>query len=708
MNYPKQALASLLFLLFPVTLASPAASAERRAFEIADYYRTVFPGTPAVSPDGKHVAFAVRRYDFEGQKTWSEIWMMASDGSGLRQMTSAGHNDTSPSFSPDGKRLLFVSDRGGEDKSQLYVLQVTGGDPKKLTSFPSGLSDPKWSPDGRWIAVTAKVYPECGADDKCNSKAADDLENSKVQVHVADGLLYRHWDSWRDGTYSHILLVNAKNGKVEKDLTPGRWDSPTFSLNSEPGYHFSPDSQELCYVSNHDPDPASSTNADLWLVPILGERGKGAAINITAANHGWDGNPIYSPDGRYIAYRSQAIPGYESALFRLALYDRRAKTVRYLTDEAGFDNWVDSVEWAPDSNSIYFQGEYHARNPLYRVGLAAGAIESVLTDGCIDSWKLLPDGSTFVYARRTVGEPPEIFRAPTAGGKPQRLTRFNATLEAEVDIRVPEEMWVQGAGDYKIHVFVVKPHGFDPTKRYPVILNAHGGPQSQWMDTYRGDWQVYPGKGYVVAFANPTGSTGYGQQFTAAVSKDWGGRPFEDLMKVTDALERLPYVDPQRMGSMGWSYGGYMMMWFEGHTHRFKASASMMGVYNLTAMFGATEELWFPEWDLGGTPWTSDLYRKWSPSEFAANFKTPCLVLTGERDFRVPYTQSLQFFTDLQKMGVPSRLIVFKNAGHWPGWYEMAFYYNAHLDWFHRWLGGGPAPYEESASAKPWIEAKSR
>jgi dipeptidyl aminopeptidase/acylaminoacyl peptidase len=255
-------------------------------------------------------------------------------------------------------------------------------------------------------------------------------------------------------------------------------------------------------------------------------------------------------------------------------------------------------------------------------------------------------------------------------------------------------MWVQGSGNYKVHIFIVKPHDFDPAQKYPLILNVHGGPQSQWMDSYRGDWQVYPGKGYVVAFANPTGSTGYGQEFTAAISKDWGGRVFQDLMLVTDALENLPYVDKERMGSMGWSYGGYMMMWFEGNTHRFKASASMMGVYDLPAMFGATEELWFPEWDLGGAPWESEFYKKWSPANNVKNFATPCLVITGERDYRVPYTQSMEFFTALQKMKVPSKLIVFKNSGHWPNWHDMAFYYNAHLDWFHRWLGGKPAPYD--------------
>jgi dipeptidyl aminopeptidase/acylaminoacyl peptidase len=241
----------------------------------------------------------------------------------------------------------------------------------------------------------------------------------------------------------------------------------------------------------------------------------------------------------------------------------------------------------------------------------------------------------------------------------------------------------------------VKPHNFDPSRRYPLILNVHGGPQMQWADAFRGDWQVYPGSGYIVAFPNPHGSTGYGQEFTAGISKDWGGKVYQDLMAVTDSLARLPYVDGNRMGAMGWSYGGYMMMWMEGHTDRFKAMACMMGVYNLKAMHGSTEELWFPEWELGGTPWESALYEKWSPNRFVTNFKTPCLVITGERDYRVPYTQSLEFFTDLQRRSVPSRLIVFKNDGHWPSSVKsMPFYYNAHLDWFHTYLGGNPAPFD--------------
>jgi dipeptidyl aminopeptidase/acylaminoacyl peptidase len=277
-----------------------------------------------------------------------------------------------------------------------------------------------------------------------------------------------------------------------------------------------------------------------------------------------------------------------------------------------------------------------------------------------------------------------------AGGEPARLTRFNDELVAEVDLRPAGQIQVEVEGGRRVQVFIVTPHGFDPGAKYPLILNVHGGPQGHWSDAYRGDWQVYPGKGYVVALANPTGSVGCGQDFVDAISCDWGGRVYRDLMKVTDVLEELPYVDAERIGAMGWSYGGYMVAWFAGHTDRFKALASMMGDYDLRSMYGTTDELWFMEHELCGTPWTSDAYERWSPSRFAGSFKTPTLVIAGLRDYRVPYTQSLHFFTDLQRQGVPSRLAIFEESGHAPGPADMVLYYRLHVDWFHRWLGGSP------------------
>jgi dipeptidyl aminopeptidase/acylaminoacyl peptidase len=697
----------------------------KRAFEIADFYRCAAVGAPNVSKNGMRVAFSVKRYELEAGKSGSVIWMMGPDGSNLRQMTSAEHNDTDPRLSPDGAQLLFVSDRSGS--SQLWVMPIDGGEPKQLTKFGPGVSNPEWSPDGRYVGVTADIYPDCGIDEACNQKIADAREKGKLKVHVTDELLYRHWTGWRDGTRTHVLLVDAGGGKSVKDMTPGKWESPTFSLGGR-GFAFSPDGKELCYVSNHDADEASSTNADLWVVPVDGEITEKTAVNLTAGNHGWDSEPLYSPDGKWIAYISQQTPAYESDLKRLAVYDREKKTTRYLTDRKIFDDWVNDMRWAGDSKSIVFQAEHRGRNPLFRIDIEHGKPELLLTHGFIAAWELLPGGRGIVYTHRSISEPLELFRlsfmesdgksaavdktieSSSPNGPPthvtgwlrtvvsyeggMRLTAFNKTVEDEVDIRPAEELWIPGDGSYRVHCFLVKPHGFDSSKKYPLILNVHGGPQSQWEDSFRGDWQVYPGKGYVVAFCNPTGSTGYGQDLTDGIAGDWGGRVYRDLMKVEDELEKLPYVDKDRTGLMGWSYGGYMTMWMQGHTTRFKCIASMMGVYDLEAMYGSTEELWFPEHDLKGTPWTSEEYAKWSPCKFVKNFKTPALVITGEKDYRVPYTQSLEYYTGLKKMGVPARLVVYPNAGHWPSWNEMAFYYDAHLDFFHQYLGGEPAPWK--------------
>ena len=666
-----------------------------RAFEIPDLYRVETPGGVDVSQDGEWIVYAVRRTDLAAGKSSSQLYLSRRDGSECRALTAAGKNDSAPQFTPDGKRILFTSTRSGS--SQVWTMPVDGGEPTQLTNFGPGVSDPVQSADGRYLAVSASVFPECGIDEDCNAKNAKGVDGGKLKVHVADELLYRHWTSWGDGRVSHVLLVDAASGKVLRDLTPGRFDCPTFSLGGV-GYALTPDGKHLVYMCNRDKDQASSTNADLWLVPTEGVGAEGAiredtAINLTADNRGWDGNPVVSPDGTKVAFLSQETPGYESDLKRLSVVDLQSGATTRVTTRASFDDMVNSLAWSADGTTLVFEADHRGRTPLFSVPAAGGAPREFLRDGSIGEYHLTPLGG-IVYTRRTIQDPPEIWTCDAFGGGKRRVTTLNEDLQQELDLRPAQELWIEGEGGYKIHCFVVTPHDFDPTKRYPLVLNVHGGPQSQWSDGFRGDWQVYAAKGYVTAFANPTGSTGYGQDYTDAIARDYGGRVYRDLMRVTDALEQLPFVDGSRMASMGWSYGGYMMMWMQGQTNRFKCQAAMMGLYDLRSFYGATEELWFPEHDLGGAPWESEDYVKWSPSTYVKSFQTPSLVVTGELDYRVPYTQSLQYYTALQKMGVPSKLVVLPNAGHWPAWHEMAFYYAAHLEWFEQWLGGGGAPWE--------------
>ena len=677
---------ALALALFLAAVASPAAAAEKRAFTIDDLYRLKGVADPQFSPDGRRIAFVVTTYDLSAGESNADIYVMNADGSETRRMTTDPKSDTHPRWSPDGEWILFVSTR--EKGEQAWRIPANGGEAQRLTDFAPGAGGAVWTPDGGRLLFVAEVFPECGADSDCNEKLAKDLDEGVIQAHVADDLLYRHWTFWKDGKRFHTLVYDIE-AKTTTDLTPGHVDLPAFSAGGFAGLDVSPDGRKICVAGNADANEWETTNKDLFVVPLSG----GDRLNITGGNPAFDADPRYSPDGSAIAYLTQAEPGYEADCLRLAVYDRRSGQSEVLTE--AFDNWVVAHRWAPDSRSIYFTAEEEGARPLYRIDLDTRRIRPIVDLRHVDAFDVSSDGRRIVVSRRSVGEPSEIWTVTNEGKGSRRLTTFNRSIEDEVDIRPAEEMWFESPTGRKIHTFVVKPHGFDPQGRYPLIVNVHGGPQMQWTDSFRGDWQVYPGAGYVVAFPNPHGSTGFGQAFTRAISRDWGGKVYEDVMAVADGLARLPWVDEERMGAMGWSYGGYMMMWLEGNTNRFQCLAAMMGVYDLPAMWGATEELWFPQFDLGGAPWESEDYEKWSPHRLAARFETPCLVITGEKDYRVPYTQSLEFFSALRKRGVPSRLIVFENDGHWPSYVRsLPLYYAAHLDWFHRYLGGEPSPYD--------------
>ena len=669
-------------ILIPLLIST----AQKRAFTIEDIYKVKGVGSQTISNDGSKIAFTVSISDLRKSKSNTDIYIMNSDRSDIKQITTNLSADYNPIWDINDKGIYFVSTRSGSE--QLYYLSLSGGEAVQITSSGLGVSSPKISFDGKQILFTAQVFPECGADEDCNKKINDAMSNGPVQAHLADSLFIRHWTEYADGQYSHLFLYDLQK-KNCIDITPGYFDSPSFAPGGSSNYNFSPDCKEIVFDSKRVSHPESSTNTDIWIVAADGSGLK----NITAENQGSDSNPKYSPDGRYIAYLTQLTPGYESDRIMLAVYDRKSGTNKILTD--ALDNWVNDFEWANDSKSIFFTSPEKGYQPISKLDLKTLEIKKIIESTAVSTFTLSPKDDFIVYSYSYVHKPVDLARLDLSSLEKKDITFFNKEFSEQVDIRPAEQVWVKGADGAPVQVFIVKPHNFDLNKKYPLVINVHGGPQMQWMDSFRGDWQVYPGSGYIVAFPNPHGSTGYGQKFTAAISGDWDGKVYEDVMKVTDYLENLPYVDKQKIGAMGWSYGGYFMNLVQAKTKRYKCLASMMGIYDVKQFKEDTEELWFANWDLKSKTSNPDDYEKVSPSKYEDNFSTPALIITGERDYRIPYTQSIRYFTVLQKKGIDSRLIVFKNDGHWPsGLKSMPLYYNAHLEWFHKYLGGDAAPWD--------------
>ncbi|MDP4197605.1 MAG: prolyl oligopeptidase family serine peptidase, partial [Bacteroidota bacterium] len=522
-----------LILIFSLLLTVSCIYAQKKAFTLADLYRIKTVGGPILSPDGKTFAYTVTTSNLEKGKTNSDIYLMNVDGSGIKALVNSDAQEDNPLWDKEGKGIYYISTKTGT--SQLFYIKTDGSGEKQITDFYSGVSDPVLSPDGKTIAFTSQIFTECGTDQDCNKKNSESMEKGPIQAHMADNLLFRHWTEYSDGKYTHIFTYNLDD-KSYTDITPGNWESPTFQLGGGVGFNFSPDGKEICFMSKRVKDPASSTNSDLWLVRL--DDPKKEAENITSVNQSWDGNPVYSPDGRYIAYRNQVISRYESDRFRISIFDRQTKKSKIITEK--FDNWINDFIWAKNSKEIYFTADVQGYSPVYKVNLESEKIEKISSDESISEFTLLNQGNGILYNKRSVAIPSEIYTMDFASKKISQLTKANEDFLNEVDVRPAEQIWVPGADGKKVQVFIVKPHNFDPNKKYPLILNVHGGPQSQWMDAFRGDWQVYPGAGYIVAFPNPHGSTGFGQAYTHEISGDFGGKVFVDLMKVTDALAKLP------------------------------------------------------------------------------------------------------------------------------------------------------------------------
>jgi len=667
----KKTLAFILVLISTIAMAGTPMTVETllKLHRLSD---------PQVSPDGKTVVYSAMSPNLEANTRPTRVWAVSIEGGAPRMLKDAASRAR---WSPDGKRIAYIS--GG----QIWTMAADGSDAKQITHIATDADGETWSPDGKSFIFTSDVYPDC-KDDACNKARDEERAKSKVKAHHVTHLLYRHWNAWKDDKRSHVFLVSAE-GSVARDLTPGDFDAPPFSLGDPDGYAFSPDSKEVAFASNHDAVEATSTNNDLFLVSLAPG---GTARKITT-NPAADTSPTYSPDAKWIAYRAQTRPGSESDRFRLMLYERATGKISNLTEN--YDRWVLSINWSPDSKTIYFVTEDQGTHPVMSIAVSGGEPKKLIEGGANDDLSLTADGRTIVFSRASMKRPNEIYTVAAAGGglsgeKPRAITHMNDELLSGVELTTPEAFWFNGAGGTKVHGWLLRPPNFDASKKYPVAVILHGGPETGANDAWSFRWnnEVFAGAGYVVVLINRRGSTGFGQKFIDEILQDWGGKPYDDVMKGVDyVLATYPFADGTRMNASGGSYGGYMANWIAGHTDRFKCIVSHAGLFNLSAMYGATEELWFPETEFGGPPWDKpQVYAKWSPSEFAKNFRTPTLVVHGDLDYRVPVGEGMQMFTALQKMKVPSEYLNFPDEGHWVGKPQNALlWYKTVLGWWNRW-----------------------
>ena len=675
----------IFFSLFLLAFAAANIQAQQTTFNFDELLKIRRVSDAQVSPDGKTVAYTVGDVDKAANRTLSQIYIVSVDGGTPKQITKDTKSSSSPRWSPDGKRLAYTN--GG----QIWTMDADGDNRKQVTKLSTGAGNPVWSPDGKYFAFSTDVYPECTSDE-CNAQKTAYAESGKMQAKVTERLLYRHWTDWRNRLRTHVFVVPSSGG-VPRDVTPGDFDAPPYGASTGTDYAFSPDSKEILYLKNPDKVEAISTNSDIFIVPLAG----GNAKNITVTNRGYEASPAYTADGKYILYRSQKTEGFEADRWRIMRFNRQTGETVELTQ--GFDEQVDEMIVSPDGKTVYFTAGMRGLAPVFSVPMEpnfklriATHVRKLVGEGFFSSLNVTPDGKTLVMLGSSMTSPAEIYLA--SAERPESVVQLTKT-NAALNLAKAEELEWTGAANTKVHGFIVKPANFDASKKYPLLVLIHGGPQGAWNNNwgYRWNSQMFANAGYVVFMPNQRGSTGYGQKFVNEVSADWGGKAAVDITNgVAEVLKRNSYLDKNRIGAAGASYGGYMVDWFLGHNNdprfKFKAFVSHAGVYNLESMAATTEELWFVKYEFKGMPWENRTnYEKWSPHKFAANFKTPTLVTQGEIDYRVPVDQSLQLYTALQLNNTPSKLIVFPDEGHWimkPQ--NSEFWYGEVLGWFEKHL----------------------
>ena len=707
---------TLLGLITILGMTATVATAAR-PMQVDDLFKFLRVSDAQISPDGFWIAYVVTKVDLDANKSSSNLWLADVAGKNPpKRLTSTDKKDRHPRWSPDGKRILFESSRSGE--TQLWTIDIRGGEARQITNLSTEASGAIWSADGKNIAFVSAVYPEFAKlpfkeSDAANKKKMDEIKASPIKAKVFTKLFYRHWDSYVEDKRQHLFVLpfdaNGAEGFAEpRDVTPGDRDAfPTSStFSSGDDFTFSPDGKYLVFSAVPEKDEAWSTNMDLCRVSTNNTSDKWE--NLTKENLAADSAPMFSPDGNYLAYRAQKRPGFEADKWEIMIVETnqegtfKSKPVSF-TGALKTDVSVNEFTWA-GKDKILFTADHLGKVALFQIlpledVKAASLIKNQLS-GYNSGISASTDGAKIAFLNASMASPPEVFagNADLRLSKPINISKVNETLLTELELPKPESVTLPGAGDTPTQMWILKPPGFDPSKKWPVAFLVHGGPQGAWEDgwSYRWNPQAWAARGYVVALPNPRGSTGFGQKYVDEISGDWGGKCYEDLMKSADYVEKLPYVDKDRIGSAGASFGGYMMNWFSVKTSRFKCLISHCGVYNFESMYTTTEEIWFDEWEHSGPPWGKggrESYEKFSPHRFAENlakFKTPMLIIHNDLDFRVPISEGTQIFTALQRQGVPSRFVNFPDEGHWvlkPK--NSQFWYKEVFTWLEKYVPPG-------------------
>ncbi len=655
----------VLFVPLAVLLCSSALAAPH-AFTVHDLLAMQRISDPQVSPDGKRVVFVLRTTDLEDNKGRTDLWLVNIDGSGLRQLTTSPENESNPRWAPDGKSIYYISSRGGSQ--QVWRLRMDGGEPEKVTSFAVSLGTFAVATDGARLLVSANVFPGCASAQEdvfdCTHRKLVEQEKRKATGRLYTRLFVRHWDEWSDGRRSHLFIVPIEGGKPIDLMKTMDADCPSKPFGGPGEYAFAPDGKQVVFsAKDAGREEAWSTNFDLFTVPADGSQ---PPEDLTAANKAWDTGPVFAPDGKTLAYRAMSVPGYEADRYRIMLRAWSGGGERELARD--WDRSPEELAWSADSRTLYATADNLGHHSLFAIDVATGRVRELVREGTVASPTVA--GGLILYQRDHYRSPAELYTIRSDGSSPTQITRINAARLDEVSLSEGEQYSFAGWNGETVYGWVFKPADFDAAKKYPVAFLIHGGPQGAWNSDFHYRWnpQTYAGAGYAVVMVNFHGSTGFGQRFCDSIKEDWGGKPLDDLKKGLDAaLARYSFMDGNRVAALGASFGGYMINWIAGAwPDRFRCLVSHDGNLDEFCAYFDTEELWFPERDHGGTPWSNpEAYQKHNPANLVKNWKTPILVIHGGKDYRVVDTQGISTFTAAQRRGIPSEFLYFPDENHW-------------------------------------------